>query len=193
MNIAYVRVSSKEQNEARQVELIREKYEIIKWFMEKKSGKNMERAELKQMMDFVREGDTIIVESYSRFARSTKDLLELMEMLREKRVGFISIKENCDTNTPQGKLMITIFAALAEFERLCILERQAEGLAIAKLEGRKFGRPKIIIENFHEVYKEYKEKKKNVLDICREYGISRGTFYRKVAEYEKMGEQVIEI
>ena len=94
------------------------------------------------MMDFVRNGDVVVVESFSRFARNTRDLLDLTAALEEKGVRFVSQKEAIDTKGPAGKLMLTIFGALAQFERETILERQAEGIAIAKEKGRMTGRPK---------------------------------------------------
>ena len=113
MNVAYVRVSTIEQNEARQLEAL-EKYNIEKWFTEKISGKNADnRPELQTMLEFVREGDTVFIHDFSRLARSTKDLLDIVELLNNKGVHLVSNKENLDTSTPQGKLMFTMFAAFA--------------------------------------------------------------------------------
>lgn len=133
MKVGYVRISTKEQNTARQDSLM-EQLGVEKVFTDKMSGKNTERPELHRMMDFVREGDVLIVESFSRFARNTRDLLDLTDALKEKKVQFVSKKEAIDTNTPAGKFTLTIFGALAELERENILERQAEGIAIAKAE-----------------------------------------------------------
>ena len=133
MNIAYIRVSTVEQNEARQVEAMKE-YNIDKVYQEKVSAKNTNRLKLQEMLDFAREGDTIYVADFSRLARSTKDLLELVELLESKGVQLVSIKENIDTSTPNGKLMLTMLGAINEFERANMLERQREGIAIAKAE-----------------------------------------------------------
>ena len=138
MNVAYIRVSTEEQNTARQEEAMK-RFDCERIFLEKISGKNTDRPQLKAMLDYVREGDTLIVESYSRLARNTSDLLSIVDRLNEKHVAFKSIKENVDTSTPQGKLMLTIFAGLAQFERECILERQKEAYkkSIEKLWGDK--------------------------------------------------------
>jgi DNA invertase Pin-like site-specific DNA recombinase len=133
-NIAYVRVSTAEQNEARQIEALK-KHNIDKWFTEKVSGKNMNRPQLEAMLDYVREGDTVYIHDFSRLARSTKDLLSIVEQLQEKGVHLVSNKENLDTSTPTGKLMLTMIAAINEFERENLLERQREGIAIAKEQG----------------------------------------------------------
>ena len=134
-NIAYVRVSSTDQNEARQVEALKKNH-INKWFTEKVSGKNMDdRVQLRNMLDWAREGDTVYVLDFSRLARSTKDLLSITECLAKKQVHLVSLKENLDTSTATGKLMLTMIAAINEFERQNLLERQAEGIALAKKRG----------------------------------------------------------
>lgn len=190
MKVGYVRVSTKEQNTARQ-DLLMEKLGVERVFAEKISGKNAERPELQKMLDFVREGDTVIVESYSRFARNTRDLLSLVDRLNSKGVEFVSQKERFDTSTPQGRLMLTMFAALYEFERDCTLERQAEGIAIAKAEGRMTGRPKKAVASFPQIYAEVKAGSKSASQGARELGIARSTWYRKAMELEK-GEQEVD-
>ena len=141
MKVGYVRVSSLEQNTARQGKIMKN-LGVEKIFTEKVSGKDTNRPELIRMMEFVRQGDTLIVESISRFARNTKDLLELVEQLEKKQVQFVSQKESIDTSTPTGKFMLTIFGAVAELEREYIRERQKEGIELAIKEGRFNGRPK---------------------------------------------------
>ena len=138
MRLAYVRVSTEEQNEARQVEALK-KYDIEKWYIEKVSGKNQERQKLQEMLDFARDGDTIYIHDLSRLARSTKDLLEIIEKLQAKGVHLVSNKESIDTNSATGKLIITFLAAINEFERQNMLERQHEGIVIAKREGKYKG------------------------------------------------------
>ena len=135
MKIGYVRVSTEEQNTARQEIMLRE-LGVDELFIDKASGKSADRPELCRMMEYVRHGDTVIVESISRFARNTRDLLDLVEHLTEKQVEFVSRKEAIDTTTPTGKFMLTVFAAVAELEREYILQRQREGIAIAKYRGK---------------------------------------------------------
>ena len=183
MKVGYVRISTKEQNTSRQ-DIIMEQLGVEKVYTDKVSGKNTDRPELHKMMDFVREGDTLVVESFSRFARNTRDLLDLTAALEEKGVPFVSKKEAIDTSTPAGKFMLTVFAALAELERENILERQAEGIAIAKAEGRMTGRPKKAVDSFERVYLDVKTGKKSASQGARELGIARSTWYRKVKEYE---------
>ena len=183
MKVGYVRISTREQNTARQ-DVLMEKLGVEKVYTDKLSGKNTERPELQKMMDFVREGDVVVVESFSRFARNLRDLLDLAETLEKKGVQFISQKERIDTSGPAGRLMLQIFGALAEFERETILERQAEGIAVAKAEGRMNGRPKKAVDTFEDVYRDYEDKKISASEGARRLGIARSTWYRKVKEYE---------
>lgn len=185
MNVAYVRVSTVEQNEARQLEAL-EKYNIDKWFTEKVSGKDTNRPELQRMLEFVRDGDTVYVHDFSRLARNTKDLLELVETLQNKGVRLVSNKENMDTSTTTGKLMVTMMAAIAEFERDNLLERQREGIAIAKAKGKYKGRKAVAInEEFAELYSQYKSRKINKVQFAKHYNISRPTLDKLIAEYEE--------
>ena len=125
MKVGYVRVSTVDQNEARQIEAL-EKHNIEKWFIEKISAKDTNRPKLKAMLDFVREGDTVYIHDFSRLARSTKDLLDIVDHLQNKKVNIVSNKENIDSSTPAGKLMLTMIGAIYEFERMNLLERQKE-------------------------------------------------------------------
>ena len=183
MKIGYVRISTKDQNTARQ-DVLMEQLGVEKVYTDKLSGKNTDRPELQKMMDFVREGDELVVESFSRFARNTRDLLNLTDRLKEKKVRFVSRKESIDTSTPAGEFMLTVFAALAQLERETTLERQAEGIAIAKAEGRMKGRPKKAEAVFEGMYLQVKAGKKSVSRGAKELGIARSTWYRKAKEYE---------
>lgn len=155
MNIGYIRVSTIEQNPDRQYSDLK-KYKIDKFFEEHASGKNTERPVLNEMLNFIREGDTLFIESFSRLARNTADLLNIIETLKNKNVEIISQKENLDTGSPTGKMMITMIGAIATFERELILERQKEGIAIAKAAGKYKGRKKILPPvNFETLYSLY--------------------------------------
>lgn len=176
MNVAYVRVSTVDQNESRQVEAL-EKHNIDKWFTEKISGKDTNRPELQAMLEYVREGDTVFIHDFSRLARSTKDLLDIVDQLNKKKVNLVSNKENLDSSTATGKLMITMIGAINEFERQNLLERQKEGIAIAKREGKfKGGQVKKIDEaTFNKYYDQYKSREINKKELAAALKISRPT------------------
>lgn len=176
MNIAYVRVSSLDQCEKRQVEAL-EKYNIDKWYIEKVSGKDTNRPKLQEMMDYVREGDTVYIHDFSRLARSTKDLLDLVETLNVKKVNLVCNKENIDSKTPAGKLMLTMIGAIYEFERQNLLERQREGIIIAQREGRFKGRQvKEMDEDlFEREYKKYKNREITKGKFAEIMNVSRPT------------------
>lgn len=185
MLVGYIRVSTEEQNTARQ-EIALKELGVEKFFSEKMSGKNTERPELKKMMEFVREGDTVIVESVSRLARSTRDLLNIVKKLEDKKVEFVSIKEKFNTSIPSEKFIFTVFSALSELERENILQRQREGIEIAKLQGKYKGRKKIEIDNaFKSVYELWKKKDITAVQAMKQLDLKPNTFYRRVKEYEK--------
>ena len=187
-NIAYVRVSTLAQKTDRQCESLK-KYNIDKWFIEKISGKNTDRPQLQAMLDYVREGDTVYVHDFSRLARSTKDLLELVETLNSKGVHLVSNKENLDSRTPTGKLMLTMIAAINEFERTNLLERQREGIAIAKEKGVYKGRKPVEVkeETFIEAYNRYQSRQINKSELAKELNISRPTLDKLIADYQRKG------
>ena len=174
MRVGYVRCSTIEQNEARQLKMMAEQ-KVEKLFVDKASGKDTERKAFKDMMAFVRTDDIVIVESISRIARNTRDLLAIVSDLTEKGVEFVSLKESIDTTTPQGRFMLTVFGALAELERESILERQREGISIAKNLGKYKGRKEIIIpdEVFEREYARYKSREINKIQLAGAFGISR--------------------
>lgn len=189
-NIAYIRVSTEDQNTARQEELFKE-YNIDKFFMEKVSGKNIkDRPELQKMMEYVREGDVVYVESISRFGRSLQDLLTLINQLNDKGVQFKSLKEgDIDTTTPTGKLVFSIFASLAEFERETIKQRQAEEIAIAKAKGVYKGRIKKDVDpvKFRTLYDKWQSGEIKKKYMAKKLGISLATLDRRIAQYRKPG------
>lgn len=185
MKVGYIRVSTIEQNEGRQ-KVMMEQHGIEKIFLDKCSGKDINRVALKELMEFVREGDIVYIESFSRLARSTKDLLELVEHFNSKNVSIVSFKENLDSATPTGKLMLTMIGAIAEFERDCMLERQREGIALAKAEGKYKGRKEISFpQNWKEVYDQYKTRQITGTRAMEILGLKRNTFYKLMKEYKQ--------
>ena len=182
-NIAYVRVSTAEQNEDRQIEALK-KHNIDKWFTEKVSGKDRNRPELQRMMEFVREGDTVYVHDFSRLARNTKDLLDIVENLNSRGVALVSNKENLDSSTPTGKLMLTMIGAIAEFERQNLLERQREGIEIAKRKGVYKGRKEVEIDDFGKYYDAYMRREYTKTQLAEELKISRPTLDKLIREYK---------
>ena len=174
----YLRVSTIEQNLDRQYEAMK-KYNIPEenYFVEKCSGKNTDRPELQKLLSIVEEGDTIHIHDFSRLSRSTSDLLKIVESLNARGVTLVSNKENLDTSTPTGKLMLTMIGAINEFERQSLLERQAEGIAIAKEKGhyRKYD---IDFDRFKVLDKKIISGETSVTAACKEMGFkSRMTWY----------------
>ena len=183
MKVAYIRVSTIEQNEERQLEAMKDKG-IEKYFTEKVSAKDMNRPQLQAMLEFVREGDIVYVHDFSRLARSTEDLLHIIEQLHTKGVSLISNKENLDTGTPTGKLLVTMIAAINEFERANLLERQREGIAIAKKAGKYTGgKPKAINQELYtQLLEDYRTRKITKRTFAKELGVSRPTLDRLLKE-----------
>jgi DNA invertase Pin-like site-specific DNA recombinase len=185
MKIGYVRVSTEGQNTIRQEVLMKE-LGVEKVFMDKCSGKDTNRPQLNEMLNFIREGDTVVVESISRFARNTKDLLELIEILAKKNVMFVSKKEAIDTSTSTGKFMLTVFGAVAELERDYIRQRQREGIDCAKAEGKQLGRPAIEYpDTWAGIYSSWKSGKLKAVEAMKQLNLTKPTFYRLVKKYEK--------
>lgn len=178
MKIGYIRISTTDQNTARQ-ELLMAQLGVDEIYIDRMSGKNTNRPELQKMMEYVRRGDTVIVESISRFARNTRDLLELVEKLSAKGVEFVSKKEAIDTTTPTGKFMLTVFGAVAELEREYILQRQREGIAIAKANGVYKGRKPIQPPELEKVMTRWQRREITAAEAMRQMGMSKSTFYRR--------------
>lgn len=185
-NIAYVRVSTVEQNQERQIEALK-KHNIDKWFMEKVSAKDTNRPELQKMLDYVREGDTIYIHDFSRLARNVKDLLDIVESLNNKGVALVSNKESLDTSKPQGKLMLTMIGAIYEFELANLHDRQREGIAIAKAEGKYKGRKPVNVsqDTFEDEYNKYMSREISKVEFAKRLGVSRPTLDKLIKEYEE--------
>lgn len=177
MKIAYVRVSTMEQNEQRQIEAMKSKG-IEKYFIEKATGKDRDRLQLKIMLEFARKGDEIYIADLSRLARNTADLLAIMKELEEKNIILISNKENIDTSTATGRLMTTMIGAIYEFELAILKERQLEGIAIAKAAGKYTGRKRIPKpENWDEVIGEYNTRLITARRAQELLGLKPNVFY----------------
>lgn len=191
--IAYIRVSTQEQNTARQEAMFDESYKV---FTDKASGKEAKsRPALQDMLSYIREGDTVTVESISRIARNTRDLLSIVEAITEKGAEFISLKESIDTRTAQGKFMLTVFGAMAQLERETIRSRQDEGIAIKKAQDRERkaqgfppetykGRQPIIVndEAIRKECKAWREGKQTAKETMKKLNLKPNTFYRRVKE-----------
>ena len=181
MKIGYIRVSTAEQNTIRQ-EILMKELGADEIYIDKVSGKNTNRPQLKAMLEYVRRGDTVVVSEIYRFARNTKDLLDLVETLTGKGVEFISKKEAIDTSTPTGKFMLTVFGAVAELEREYILQRQREGIVAAKMQGKYTGRKRNEYTDFDRIIEKWCGGKITATAAMKELGMSRSTFYRRIKD-----------
>lgn len=179
MIFGYSRVSTPVQNLDRQNDALT-KYGCEEIISEKVSGVKKEREGLKRLKDKVRAGDTIVVESFSRLGRSMRDLLELVEYFKEKGVVLISLKESFDTNTVQGKLMLTMFSAFAEFERDLTRQRSLEGLAAARARGKVGGRPALSDKKIETALTLYDSMKYTIQEITGMTGIAQSSLYKYI-------------
>ncbi len=186
MRVGYIRVSTSEQNTERQ-KMVLAKYNIEKFFEEKRSGKNTQRKKLEEMRNFVREGDVVYVSELARLARNLSDLLVITKEFQEKGVQLVSDKENIDTSSATGRLVFHMIASLAEFERDLIRERQAEGIAAAREQGKPLGRPRVAFseEKFNELYGLYQKRLVTAVSMSKQLGVSTATLYRLLAQRKK--------
>lgn len=175
----YARVSTQQQDLNRQLDMLKP-YLCTEILTEKMSGTKTDRPELNRLKDKIRPGDTVIIESFSRLGRSTKDLIDLVEYFENKGVNLISLKENFDTHTPQGKLMLTVFHAFSQFERELIAQRTKEGLESARARGKKGGRPKVKDKYINKALNLYHSKEYSISEIVELSGISQATLYRYI-------------
>lgn len=179
MRVGYIRVSTVHQHTERQEDSL-EQMNVEKLFIEKASGKDRNRPQLKALMEFVQPGDTVVVHELSRMARSVIDLYDIAKELNEKGVNLESLKEDIDLTSATGKLTFGIMAVMAQFERDLLLERQKEGIAAAKARGKKWGRENIYGTDerlVHEVFSEYHAKKMTYAEATEKLGMKKSTFY----------------
>jgi len=175
----YARVSTEAQNLDRQLDALKS-YGVDYIYNEKMTGTKRERPELDKMLDRITKGDTVVIESFSRLGRSTKDLIELTELFQSKGVHLISLKESIDTSSPTGKLLFTLMSAIAQFERDLIAERTLEGLKSARARGRKGGRPKVSADAVKKAVKLYNTGQYSVKEITELTGVKKDTLYRNL-------------
>lgn len=187
--IGYARVSTQDQNLLRQ-ELALQRVGCKKIFADKLSGKNTQRPQLIELMKYVRPGDVVVVVELSRFGRSLKDLIELVEQLRANGIGFKSLKEHIDTTTAGGRLVFHIFAALAEFIREMIIDGTNDGLAAARASGKRLGRPPALSPEQIAMAGTLVTAGVNIVTIAEQFGVSRSTLYTHVPELRGIGETI---
>lgn len=175
----YPRVSTEQQNLDRQLDMLN-KYGVDKINTEKMTGTKRDRPELKKLLERMTEGDTVVIESLSRLGRSTKDLIELVDLFDKEGVQLVSLKESIDTSTPAGKLLFTLMSAIAQFERDVIAERTMEGLEAARARGRNGGRPRTDDHKLQQAVKLYNAGQHTVKEIEELTGVKKATLYRNV-------------
>jgi len=177
MIIGYARVSTQDQNLDRQLDNLTAKG-CEKIYQEKITGKLTSRPELDKMLEAIRPGDTLVIDSFSRLSRSTKDLLAMVEALTAKGIHIVSLKEQLDTSTATGRMMLTMLSALSQFERDLISERTHDGLKAARARGRMGGRPTVDSAKMAQALKMYGTQQFTVAEITASTGISAPTLYR---------------
>ena len=178
MIIGYARVSTDDQNLDAQTDALKAAG-AERIFADKISGSKRDRPELDAMLDQLRRGDVVVVTKYDRLARSLRDLLDLVEVIKERGVGFRSLAEDIDTTTPAGRLIFHVFASIAQFERERIAERTKEGLQAAKARGRVGGRPPALTAAQKvEVRRMRDDEQRQVSEIARLFKVSERTVRR---------------
>lgn len=168
-----------DQNLSRQIDMLKQ-YGIDRLYTEKMSGTKRDRPELTKLLSHMDEGDTIVIESLSRLGRSTKDLIELVELFQKRGVQLVSLKESINTSTSTGKLLFTILSALAQFERDVIADRTREGLNAARARGHSGGRPKTDQRKVHQALKLYETGQHTLKEIEKLTGVKKSTLYRSL-------------
>lgn len=173
----YARVSTVQQNLDRQLDMLK-RYGVEKIYKEKMTGTRRNRPELNRLLARMKQGDTVVIESLSRLGRSTKDLIELVELFEKRGVQLVSMKESIDTSTPVGKLLFTLMSAIAQFERDVIAERTNEGLVAARARGHKGGRPRFDEQKLAQAVALYHDGQYSVREIEQRTGVKKATLYR---------------
>ena len=180
MLIGYKRVSTNGQRLDRQTDIL-QNVGVERIFEEKVTGTRLNKPELQRMLDTLRQGDVIIVTDLTRLSRSTKDLFQIVEIIKSKGAEIKSLKETwLDTTTPQGKLLFTIFAGLSQFERDLIADRTKDGLISARNRGAKLGRPNKFKDKQDVIFEMYNSNNYSINDILTATGISKTILYRLV-------------
>jgi DNA invertase Pin-like site-specific DNA recombinase len=178
MKIGYARVSTIEQNLDLQIDALK-KAGCEKIFSDTASGARVDRKGLEDILEFCRAGDSLVVWKLDRLGRSLKHLINTVNFLIQKEVGFVSLQENIDTTTSSGKFFFHVFGALAEFERDIIRDRTQAGLQAARSRGRQGGRPKKLSQRKIAMAKQMmKDESMTIKEICEEMDISKTTLYR---------------
>jgi DNA invertase Pin-like site-specific DNA recombinase len=183
MKIGYARVSTEEQNLASQLELLQQAG-CRRICQEHASGANRQRAALQQMLDDLRPGDTVVVWKLDRLARSTRDLLEIVEHIHQAEAVFRSLSEPwADTTSHGGKFIMTVFAGLAEFERELIRERTKVGRQIAQKRGVRFGRPPKLNTTQRTLANRLLSEGQSAKQVAKVFGVHVSTIYRFMGTY----------
>ena len=177
MVFGYGRVSTKDQNSARQKEALQNKCDV--YFEDKMSGRNMERPEFQKMIEQLRPGDSVMVVSIDRLGRNLKELVELSSKLKDMGVNIVALNQGIDTSSKMGQLFYNFMALMSEMELMFIQERQREGIELAKQNGRYKCRPLKKLDGWEQLSKEVAENKLSVDRACQLLKISRSTFYRR--------------
>ena len=184
MIIGYARVSTQEQNLDRQLDNLKAAG-CEKIYQEKMTGTKANRPELDRMKDVLRAGDTLVIDSFSRLSRSTKDLLDTVERLTAEGVNIVSLKEQLDTTTATGKMMLTMLSALSQFERDLIAERTRDGLKAARARGRQGGRPKVGSDKVKAAaLAAYDANTLTNREIAEQFGVSTATLSRWIRAHK---------
>ena len=188
MNYCYIRVSTDKQEYDRQFHILNQhgyKEDNCTFLTETYSGKSMlNRPVLNELLSIIEKDDVIIVESLSRLARSTKDLLEICEILEKKEASLISIKENIDMTSPIGKFFITVMGAINQLERDNTAERTREALKVKKMQGIQLGRPREV-KNLDPAIKAVMSKKMSITEASKKYNVVRSTLYYHIGRIKK--------